>query len=107
VVDVGGGPGAYAVWLAGLGVDAVLLLGPLYRLTDRSDRSDREIAATYDGLYRSRFDDPDFESIVERDVADGPRLSPPRHPPRRVPTSLLGASAHLLAIAERQRDDAR
>ena len=50
VADIGGGPGRYALWLASLGyqvehldlpdasVDAVLLLGPLYHLTDRAER---------------------------------------------------------------------
>ena len=50
VADIGGGPGRYALWVASLGyqvehldlpdasVDAVLLLGPLYHLTDRAER---------------------------------------------------------------------
>jgi SAM-dependent methyltransferase len=72
-------------------VDAVLLLGPLYHLTDRADRigalvearrvlrpggvlaaaAISRFASTYDGLLRGYLDEPGFEAMVERDVADG------------------------------------
>lgn len=136
VLDVGGGPGRYACWLAGLGyevhlidpvakhveqareasgaqpehplagatagdarsldfrdgsADAVLLMGPLYHLTDRNDRlaSLREarrvlkpggvviakainrFASLMDGLTESYIDDPNFVSILRRDLEEG------------------------------------
>ena len=136
VLDVGGGAGAYAYWLAGLGyavtlvdpvarhvrqareaaaahparlaavhegdaralpakdasVAAVLLLGPLYHLTERADRlrAWREafrvlrpgghvfaagisrFASLLDGLRTGQlFEDPAFAAVVERDLADG------------------------------------
>ena len=144
VVDVGGGSGAYAAWLAGLGyevhlidpvpkhveqarlrsarpgqaiasarvgdarrieendgsADAVLLLGPLYHLTERSDRllSLREafrvlrvggclfaaaisrFASLMDSLRHGFFDDPAFAPILERDVAEGQHRNPTGNP---------------------------
>jgi ubiquinone/menaquinone biosynthesis C-methylase UbiE len=136
VLDVGGGPGAYAAWLAdaGYGVhvvdasplhvrqalergegrftavggdarmldeadrtyDAVLLLGPLYHLTERDDRlkalreahrvlrrggvvaaaAISRFASVLDGLYAGYLSDPAFREIVERDLADGQHRSP-------------------------------
>jgi ubiquinone/menaquinone biosynthesis C-methylase UbiE len=145
VLDVGGGPGAYALWLARRGydvrlidpielhvaqareasarqpdaplasidlgdaralaanheaADAVLLLGPLYHLTDPADRARalREalrvlrpggvlaaaaisrFAATLDGLLKGALDDPAFEAIVERSLRDGRHRNPERRP---------------------------
>jgi SAM-dependent methyltransferase len=131
VVDVGGGPGIYADWLASRGYevrlvdpvplhveqatelaagrfavtqgdarqldekdqsyDAVLLLGPMYHLTDereriRALREARRVlrlggivaaavisrfASLLDGAYAGYLDDPKFSAIVERDLADG------------------------------------
>lgn len=136
VLDVGGGPGRYACWLAGLGyavhlidpverhvrqareaslaqpehplagarvgdarsldqadgsADAVLLMGPLYHLTDRSDRltalreayrvlkpggvviakAVNRFASLLSALRRSHIDDPEFAPILLRDLADG------------------------------------
>jgi ubiquinone/menaquinone biosynthesis C-methylase UbiE len=71
--------------------DAVLLLGPLYHLTERDDRlaSLREArrvlrpggvllaaaisryASALDGIMRDLFADPRFTAIVERDLAEG------------------------------------
>jgi SAM-dependent methyltransferase len=71
--------------------DAVLLLGPLYHLTDRGDRLDAlaearrvlkpgglvfaagisRFASLLDGLRGSVFDDHGFARIVEQDLADG------------------------------------
>ncbi len=136
VLDVGGGPGRYACWLAELGfevhlidpvakhveqareasgaqpehplagatvgdarsldfgdgsADAVLLMGPLYHLTDRNDRlaalreahrvlrpggvviakAINRFASLMDGLTESYIDDPNFVSILRRDLEDG------------------------------------
>jgi SAM-dependent methyltransferase len=136
VLDVGGGPGAYADWLASRGYevrlvdpvplhveqaaelaadrftvalgdarqldeenesyDAVLLLGPLYHLTDERDRiralreacrvlrPDRIVAAAaisrfaslLDGAYAGYLDDPKFSAIVDADLAGGQHRSP-------------------------------
>jgi SAM-dependent methyltransferase len=137
VLDVGGGPGVYAEWLAGLGyevhvvepialhveevlarsesahvtaalgdardlseadgsVDAVLLLGPLYHLTEREERLSalREahrvlkgggglaaaaisrFASLLDGIAYGRMSDPAFAAIVDRDLRDGQHRNP-------------------------------
>ena len=139
VLDVGGGPGAYASWLAGLGYrvhlvdpvplhveqatetargstepytaavgdarrldhedgsfDAVLMLGPLYHLTERSDRvgalaearrvvrprgmvagaAISRFASLFDGLASGFLGDPAFDGIVERDLLDGQHRNP-------------------------------
>jgi len=144
VHDVGGGPGAYAVWLLGLGHsvhlidpvpihveaartamaeaaktdwsatlgdarslplpdcsgDAVLLLGPLYHLTERGDRitalqeahrvlrpggflfaaAISRFASLLDGFARDLLDDADFLPIVQRDLTDGQHRNPTGHP---------------------------
>jgi len=76
--------------------DAVLLLGPLYHLTERADRvrafteavrvarpggaviavGISRFASLIDGLKRQTLDDPQFRSIVERDLADGQHRNP-------------------------------
>jgi ubiquinone/menaquinone biosynthesis C-methylase UbiE len=136
ILDVGGGPGRYACWLAAQGykvhlidpvavlveqakqtsqsqsdcpvasftvgdarqldfpneyADVVLLMGPLYHLTERKDRliALREafralrqggllcavgisrFASTMDGIFHGFLDDPQFSCIVERDLTDG------------------------------------
>lgn len=141
VVDVGGGAGAYACWLASLGyevhlidpvprhveqaraasdaqpqsplasatlgdarkieqadqsADALLVLGPLYHLTERSDRltalrEARRVARTgapifvaaisrfsslLDSLSGGFFDQPDFAAILDRGLADGQHRNP-------------------------------
>lgn len=141
VIDVGGGPGVYAEWLAALGhhvelvdpvpmhveeaarrassaappfgtsvgdarslafadasFDAVLLLGPLYHLTERDDRrrAIREaarvarpgaivaaavisrFASLLDGLVNGYLQDERFRAIVERDLKDGQHRNPTR-----------------------------
>lgn len=145
VLDVGGGPGKYAHWLARKGyeihlidliplhakqarqasqnqpgfsissvsigdarklaqashqADAILMLGPLYHLTNRDDRiaALREayrvlklnglifavgisrFASILDGLASGSLDDPDFRSIVERDLTDGQHRNPTDNP---------------------------
>jgi SAM-dependent methyltransferase len=77
--------------------DAVLLLGPLYHLTERGDRlralaeaarvvrpggvvaaaAISRFASLLDGLYGGYLSDPRFWPIVERDLADGQHRSPP------------------------------
>jgi SAM-dependent methyltransferase len=138
ILDVGGGPGAYAGWLASRGYavhlvdavplhveqaetaarsgpaftvalgdareleqdddtfDAVLLLGPLYHLTERGDRvralrearrvvrGDGPIAialisrfvSLLDGLTSGYLGDPDVDRIVERDLREGQHRNP-------------------------------
>jgi SAM-dependent methyltransferase len=138
ILDVGGGPGAYAEWLARAGYDvrlldpvplhveqarerggfaaevgdarrldepddaydAVLLLGPLYHLTERGDRSAalREarrvlrpggvlaaaaisrFASLLDGLLSGHLRDDVGRAVVERDLAEGQHRSPPERP---------------------------
>ena len=80
--------------------DAVLLLGPLYHLTDRGGRLEAlaearrvlrpggilavaaisRFASTMDGLLRGYLDEPEFEAIVEGDVRDGQHRNPTRRP---------------------------
>jgi SAM-dependent methyltransferase len=140
VLDVGGGPGAHAAWLAARGyavslvdpvplhveqaraaaaraghalaaarlgdarrleepdgaVHAVLLLGPLYHLTERADRlralgearrvlrpggrlvavAISRFASLLAGLFEGALADPDFAAIVERDLRDGQHRNP-------------------------------
>jgi SAM-dependent methyltransferase len=110
IVDVGGATGVHAEWLASLGYDvtaevgdacelpvadgsfdAVLLLGPLYHLTERADRlrawaearravrpgglifgaAISRFASLFDGLARGYLFDPAFREIAERDLRDG------------------------------------
>ena len=145
ILDIGGGPGVYACWLAGQGyevhlvdalpfhvelarrasqaqpdapiasvtlgdarrldrpdasADAVLLFGPLYHLTERSDRiaalaEARRIlrpggpalavgisrfASTMDGIFRGLLADPVFVAIVQRDLTDGQHRNPTDNP---------------------------
>lgn len=135
VLDVGGGPGAYASWLARAGYrvhlidpvplhitqaaevaagqseqpftaavgdarrlaagdatfDAVLLMGPLYHLTERAERlvalaearrvlrpggiafvvAISRFASLLDGLQQGVLDDPVVSAVIERDLRDG------------------------------------
>ena len=144
ILDVGGGPGVYARWLATQGyevhlvdpvllhveqaaadpelgdhplasarvgdarrleqpamsADAVLLMGPLYHLTDRADRLQalREawrvarpagwlfavgisrFTSLLDGLSAGYLHDPVFARIVEEDLRDGQHRNPANHP---------------------------
>lgn len=141
ILDIGGGPGVYACWLARDGhevhlidpiplhveqarqasegqpqypitsislgdarklhqpdasVDVVLMLGPLYHLTNRNDRirALREacrvlrkngyifavgisrFASALDGLMRGLLNDPEFMRIVRRDIRNGQHRNP-------------------------------
>ena len=144
VLDVGGGPGAYAFWLAERGyevhlidpvplhveeavatsaaaaqplasaavgdarelervdesVDAVLMLGPLYHLTERGERiralaearrvlrprapvlaaGISRFAPAVDGLRKGFLLDSGFAAIVDRDLRDGQHRNPSRQP---------------------------
>jgi SAM-dependent methyltransferase len=80
--------------------DAVLLLGPLYHLTDRADRlraleeaarvvrpggpvfvaAISRFASLLDGLRRGFLFDPRFRAIVEQDLRDGQHRNPDRVP---------------------------
>ena len=145
ILDVGGGPGVYALWLAGLGyavhlldavprhveqarqtaaaqpdhplasaavgdarrlehpdssADAVLLLGPLYHLTERADRlralreawrvlrpggwvfaaAISRFASALDGLFEGLLEDPVFAGIVAQDLTDGQHRNPTNNP---------------------------
>ena len=144
IVDVGGGPGPYACWLAARGhivhlidasplhveqarqasarqpqhplasvrlgdarridagdesADIVLLMGPLYHLTERDDRLQalREarrilragglvfavgvsrFASLLDGLFEGLLDDPQAARIVEEDLRSGQHRNPTPH----------------------------
>jgi SAM-dependent methyltransferase len=80
--------------------DVVLMLGPLYHLTEAADRATalREahrvlrpggllaaaaimrFASTLDGVAQGFLLEPGFEAIVERDLADGQHRNPTEHP---------------------------
>lgn len=82
------------------GFDVVLLLGPLYHLTDRSDRlqalreANRVVrnggmvavaaisrfASLFDGLARGFLFDADFRRIVEQDLTTGQHCNPENRP---------------------------
>ncbi len=85
---------------AGDSADAVLLMGPLYHLTERNDRlqSLREarrvlktdgvvfaaaisrFASLLDGLSRNLVDDPAFQPILETDLRSGQHRNPTNRP---------------------------
>jgi ubiquinone/menaquinone biosynthesis C-methylase UbiE len=81
-------------------VDAVLLFGPLYHLTDRQDRQ-KSLSETYrvlkpegvllavaisrfasalSGLRYGLLKDPQFVKIVEQDLRNGQHRNPTKHP---------------------------
>jgi ubiquinone/menaquinone biosynthesis C-methylase UbiE len=80
--------------------DAVLMLGPLYHLTQRGDRltalgearrivrpggpvfvaAISRFASLFDGLARGFLFEPGFQDIVERDLRDGQHRNPAGHP---------------------------
>ena len=173
IVDAGGGPGAYACWLASkgyqvhlvdpvpkhieqarkassqqpthplasanlgdarqlkhaeAGIDAVLLLGPLYHLTERADRVDalREahrvlrlggmiwaagisrFAPLFGSLAEGMFDDPAFGPILARDLEEGQHRNPTTNPayftdayfhrPGELSRELLAAGFHVVEV---------
>src|SRR5262249_46734434 len=80
--------------------DAVLMLGPLYHLTERGDRvlawsearravraggvviaaAISRYASLFDGLAHFRLIDSEFRSIVDADLLDGQHRNEARHP---------------------------
>ncbi|HVB96525.1 MAG TPA: class I SAM-dependent methyltransferase [Chloroflexota bacterium] len=82
--------------LASASVDAVLLLGPLYHLTERADRLQAlqearrvvrpgglvvavgisRFASLFDGFLSELFDDPPYAQIVAQDLATGQHRNP-------------------------------
>ena len=80
--------------------DAVLLLGPLYHLTEREDRltalreasrvarrgapvvaaAISRYAAAIDGLSSGYFDDPEFVTLLERQLDEGRHFNPTGNP---------------------------
>jgi ubiquinone/menaquinone biosynthesis C-methylase UbiE len=80
--------------------DAVLLFGPLYHLTERTDRvralnearrvvrlggvvavaAINRFASLFDGVKREILTDPEFRAIVERDLRDGQHRNPDNRP---------------------------
>ena len=82
------------------GFDVVLLLGPLYHITERAGRvaalaearrvvreggvvavaAISRFASLLDGLFRGALDDPAFAAIVERDLVDGQHRNPTPRP---------------------------
>ncbi len=139
ILDVGGGPGVYAAWLADEGYqvhlvdfvplhveqatataqgrdpsftvelgdarnlvqddssyDAVVMLGPLYHITEREERvralaeakrvvrpggmvaaaAISRFASLLDGLLSGWLGDPAFDAIVERDLSEGQHRNP-------------------------------
>ncbi len=159
VLDVGGGPGAYSSWLAGLGyevhlidpveihvqqaldrnpqpasarvgdarrldeadatADAVLLMGPLYHLTERADRlraleearrvlrqggpvfvaAITRFASAIDALYSGAMDDERFREIVDQDLETGVHLNP-TDDPRYFTTAYFHHADELVAEVE-------
>jgi SAM-dependent methyltransferase len=83
-----------------LAFDAVLVLGPLYHITDRPGRvralaearrvardggvvaaaAISRFASLFDGLFTGALDDPAFRSIVEGDLASGQHRNPTGRP---------------------------
>jgi ubiquinone/menaquinone biosynthesis C-methylase UbiE len=81
-------------------VDGVLLLGPLYHLTEREDRlaclkeafralriggvvfaaAISRFASLLDSMTHGFFDQPDFAAILERDLSDGQHRNPTDKP---------------------------
>jgi ubiquinone/menaquinone biosynthesis C-methylase UbiE len=86
--------------VADASVDAALVLGPLYHLTDRSDRvralaearrvvrpggvifaaAISRFASLFDGLVRGYLFEPGFSEIVDRDLREGQHRNPSDRP---------------------------
>ncbi len=91
---------ARSLEMADASVDAVLLMGPLYHLTERADRlralaearrvlrpdgvlvavGISRFASLLDGYRYGIVDDPAFREILEGDLADGQHRNPTNHP---------------------------
>jgi SAM-dependent methyltransferase len=95
--------------------DAVLMLGPLYHLTEAADRARAlgeagrvlrhggvlaaaaitRFASTLDGIAQRFLLEPGFEEIVERDLADGQHRNPGDHPCHTTAASRGGRARDL------------
>jgi ubiquinone/menaquinone biosynthesis C-methylase UbiE len=109
------------------GADAVLLLGPLYHLTEREDRlqtlreayrvlkpngllfavSINRFASTFDGLFNEFYRDSTLLAIIERDLQDGQHRNPEGkeffttaffHHPRELRDEVVDAGFRLEAL---------
>lgn len=110
-------------------MDAVLLLGPLYHLTERQDRiaclkeafrvlspggllfaaAISRFASLFDSLRSGFFDDPLFAPILERDLTDGQHRNPTGNPiyfttsyfhrPGELSRELLEAGFHVESLS--------
>jgi len=155
IIDVGGGPGTYALWLAELGykvhlidpldyhvkqamrrsfaqpehplanafvsdarnlkevpdqlADVVLLMGPLYHITEYDERefawheayrvlkpggyvfatSISRFASTLDGIRQGFIEDPAFREIAARDIQDGQHRNPLEDKPEYFTTAYM------------------
>ena len=119
---------ARALPMADGSIDVVLLLGPLYHLTELDDRlaalaearrvlrpgglvvaaAISRFASTYDGIASGFLANPEFRKIVERDVRDGQHRNPTRHPrwfttsyfhhPEGLRKEILSAGLQLVAL---------
>ena len=108
--------------------DCVLLLGPLYHLTEHSDRmralgeANRVVrpsgivavaaisrfASLFDGLARGYLFDPDFRTIVQRDLEEGQHRNPGNrehwfttaylHDPAGLSDEVVGAGLELVEL---------
>ena len=106
-------------------VDAVLLMGPLYHLTEEEDRIQvfkeafrvlksggkvfavgiSRFASTMDGWASKNLDDPKFYQLVRRDLEDGQHRNPQNNPeyfttayfhhPEELPRELLDGGFHF------------
>lgn len=109
-------------------MDAVLLLGPLYHLTERQDRiaslkeafrvlepggllfaaAISRFASLFDSLRSGFFDDPLFAPILDRDLTDGQHRNPTNNPvyfttsyfhrPGELSRELLAAGFHVESL---------
>jgi ubiquinone/menaquinone biosynthesis C-methylase UbiE len=100
--------------------EIVLMLGPLYHLTEREDRVQalREAyrllrsggillaagisryASVLDGMNRGFLDDPAFQEIVRTDLATGQHRNPDGHQPRYFTTAYFHQPAELCQEAQ-------
>ena len=96
--------------------DAVLLLGPLYHLTESADRiralteaarvvrpggvviaaAISRYASLFEGFFRSMIDEPGFTGMMRTDLRNGVHLNPDQHP-RRFTTSYFHTPEELSA----------
>jgi SAM-dependent methyltransferase len=103
VLDVGGGPGAYAVWLARHGY-AVRLIDPVeLHVAEAREAAaaqpDAYFAPTIDGIRNSKLDEPGFEALIEHDLRAGIHRNPDGRPDWFT-TAFFHRPEHLAAEVE-------